>query len=843
MWRVNWHRLPTRLPRLAIAALALTLVLSFVVALVGLGSMIRSTTRGLIAATAADITVVPTGSLSGSNIVSEPPVLDEGIVSTIESLRGVMSVAGRVHGGDIFPVSAAGELLRSHLAPTMTGSYVTAQDEESVALTITEGRAPTGEAEVVVDASTLQRSGHALGETMVFARPGPRDAISASIVGVTAPDTGDSVGATFALFSEATARAAFLGGQDGYNSTWVDVDEEADVAALVDQIAELLPSDFMAVPAAEYSSATRFQLYPRLGITEIITWVLIVALLVAAVAVVAGPMRDLMGVQRRDITLLRRAGAGRGALQSLLVVDALLVGLVGSLLALPVGLWLAGTINDAGRARGLSLGGAVPELGLPAVVGIVVAGLAVALIAARTPARSLLRTAGGLAPRPVRPPRFSFGDAAWTGLGLVVVGIALLIAVDRVESMPSPFTWALIGAGAVIVGAVAAVPVIAYPIVAVVSALVRLVDRLVGTLVPRHLMRRPGRFARATTALVLGTALVAALSVLSTTARASAEEDIPKALDADLVVTSAAPGGFARSFSATIAETPGVAAVASIGEHAALLGERAGTVTFMDPDTLEDMLAVEVEGRLPTRAGEALVDSRYAAAHQVTLRSNQPITINQESADVRVIGVLHAPRGFALGDFILPRVALADYEATDNDTLVAIDLAPGADQAQTREALDGVLAADPVLDLATPSELAGVRGRQLDAAAEGLDLLWNTVLLVSILAIGYVMSLAVTDRRRETQGLLEIGMEPPQQFAATLTESLLMALVGALVGTAAGTMAGVGLHWGLRDAGFAVLAIDWGRLAGLVGLGLLAGLVAGLVPAAVAAGSTSRENV
>lgn len=842
MWRATWRSLPHRLGHLLLTALAVALGVGCLVALLGLNSMLRSTADGIVAGTTSDVTVVPAGSLTAGDAVATSALIPADVIAAIGKLPGVTAVHGQIRGGDVFPVDKDGQVLEGKLVPTIAGNYIpAAQTDDRPRIGIALGRAPKAAGEVAIDAETLTRTGLDVGQPITFARPGSSAPSRATIVGVLTLGSGRTAGATYAIFSDDGARALFLGGLAGWNGAWIEAAPKTDLPTLAAEVKELLPPGYEAIDGHRAATATQYQLHPLLGMLQLGLAVTGIIALLIAFALVRIGVAHLIAQRRPELARWRRLGAGRRMTSFVVTVELFVVGLLGSLLAVPVGLWLAGLVETLASNRGYTLGSGEPKLRAIETLLVVAGGTLLTLVASRSHIRAAVTAPPVPNRRTYASPVVRFGDSAWTGLGLVVVGVALLILVDRMPTLPRPPIWAIGGAIAIIAGAVMAVPVLGWPLVRLLGLAARLPLADAGRLAIRSITRNPARFTRTTAALVLGAGLVAAFGVLADSGRTSAAELVPQGMRGDLLVTSSGSGGFGRDVAVELAQVPGVTAVRSIGFRTALDDGSARRAVTADPADFQGVIGITVdEGRAPRAVDEVMLDAAFARSHDLGPGATWALRINQSDARVRVVGTYTTPPGTDGGDFATLRDTFVSRGVPDIDSIVSLTVSGKA--ASVQPAVRKVVADNPLLAVQTPQELGAAMGDRLAAVTTALDSVLQIVAVASIVGITAMLVGAATQRRRELRTLRAAGMEDWQLAAMVALEAVVMGTVGAVVGTAAGALAGWGLTLGLRESGYAVTEFEWGRLWGLVFLGLLVGLASAIVPTAWALWTSSDHR-
>ena len=283
-----------------------------------------------------------------------------------------------------------------------------------------------------------------------------------------------------------------------------------------------------------------------------------VALFVGAFIIV-NTFSMLIGQRARELALLRALGASRGQVLRSVLGEAAIVGVVGSGLGIALGVLIAQGAKAAIRwALGVDIGASLPVTSSHRAdqpggghTGHVAAAVLPARRAARTApvaamrGRCCRRTEGAPAPRHDR------AGHSWS-LGAAV----LAVSVTR-SSVP----WTVAGVGAVIavLGMLVGAP--GPPARSSVSSPGRSSCSVgvIGRLARQNALRVPRRTAATASALMIGLALVAGISVLAQSVKASVSEGVANELTSDFVLNAAefpVPGAVAVEARACRASSP-----------------------------------------------------------------------------------------------------------------------------------------------------------------------------------------------------------------------------------------------------------------------------------------------
>jgi putative ABC transport system permease protein len=195
-----------------------------------------------------------------------------------------------------------------------------------------------------------------------------------------------------------------------------------------------------------------------------------------------------------------------------------------------------------------------------ALVGLLV-GVGVTVVAALGPARGAVR----IPPVAALDDRQSGPTASLRrrfigGTALALVGVIMLAV-----GLAKP-AIALVGVGAVAIflGAATLAPAIARPLSSVIGRPLARVLGEPGKLGRENSMRSPRRTAQTASALMVGLALVAAISVFGASVSRSTTSSVDQAVSADLIVSATGSGELSNSAASLASAVPGVTATTTV---------------------------------------------------------------------------------------------------------------------------------------------------------------------------------------------------------------------------------------------------------------------------------------
>lgn len=568
--------------------------------------------------------------------------------------------------------------------------------------------------------------------------------------------------------------------------------------------------------------------------------------LIAAIALFAGAFLifntlSMTVVERvRELGLLRAAGATRHQLTAYILVQASVIGVVGSALGIVVGGALA-----AGIATWLGAVGNVP-VGAPVVrpvdvLATLLVGLGVTLAAAVEPARRAGRVAPVEALKArLESPSTRRARLRWLVGVFVAVGLLGLLIWPRAAG-----DGALVRAltvYAILLGVALLVPLLLPWLARICGlpfiALARLEERLARASV----LRDRARAALTVGALTIGLALIVALGGVGQHARAAAGAWIADVVPGDLVVTSIFPRALDEGIDETLGSLPGVDAVSPFATFdLAIDGRRLDGAAMVGDDLASD-------GRLHLVAGDradalealdaggaAIVPAGLAATNAMSVGSVLRATAADGSPlDLTVVGVAERTLPGRSGESILvgwPDAARLGVVGADAFAVRFESPASAVDQAALAEEARS-LALDPV-----PLErIQGAIGEALERVFSLFDALSLVAVIVASLGIVNTLTMNVLERVREIGVLRAAGMTRGQVWRSVVVEAGITGLVGAVCGVVSGIVVGgamVALSGGRLDPG---TAIPWLAVGLAFVLGVVLAMLAAAYPARLASG-------
>ncbi len=825
--KVTLRNLAAHKVRLGLTALAVMLGVSFVAGTLIFTQTLQNTFNSLFAQVGKGTDVVVRGraAFTGQQGQTDRRPVPERLLSRVRAVPGVAELLPSVTGYAAV-IGRNGKIVANTGPPTIGVAWHAIPDLSP--LRLTAGRGPRSPGEVAVDSVTAAKARYRPGDRVRILTRGP--ARTMTLVGIFQfGSLGNLAGATLTAFDPATAQRLLL--KPGFVS-------EIDVHALPGlsqrvlraRVQAVLPADFEAVTGAAVARENATMVQQALKFLN--TFLLVFGFLAVFVGafIIFNTFSMLVAQRTRELALLRAVGASRGQVTRAVMGEALGVGVFAATAGLALGFGLAQLLRRLLSAFGFSLPTSGLGLNPQAVAWSYAVGVCVTLVAAYGPARRAAKTPPVAALRDdVAMPARSLRVRMVVG-GLVTLAGAGMTAAGLERALSGASTAALTGAGAavVFVGAAMLAPSVSRPVVRVLAAPFPRIFGTPGRLARQNAQRNPRRTAATASALMIGLALIGAVTVLNSSAQVSIDQAVATGFGADFVVTSRSFVPFGPEVTTTLAHVPGVTATVPLYVTSARV---AGKVQFV---TAGDAGGIARALRLSVTSGSASADGMLvpkALADTYHLRPGSAETVqftDGTKARGRVSGVYATSQIF--NNVLLPVGMYRDHISRPLVNDVFLTAESGA-SGGVRKDLDSVLAGYPNLKLLDETGLKqDVKGQIATLTNIILALL---LLAVVIGAIGIVntLALSVIERTREIGLLRAVGTSRRQLRRMIRLEAVVISVFGALLGLALGLAFGAALRRSLASDGFTVLSVPVLQLtAYLVGAALI-GMVAAVWPA------------
>jgi putative ABC transport system permease protein len=841
MMTLTLRGLWARKRRLAGTFLAVFLGVAFLTGTVVLGDTMRASFDDLFteANAGTDAVVRRATDIQTDPGEAQTGLVPESLVEDLEAVDGVAAAEGSIEGyGQL--LGRDGEALGGNGPPTVAGNWIA--DSELNPYRLAEGRVPRADDEVVVNRAAADDGDLGVGDTTTLLTPEP---VEVEIVGLATFGSEDGfVGITFTAFTLDAAQQ-YLTKQPGQVST-ISVRGEAGGSQddLIRGIRTELPDGIEVISGNGLTDENISDINKEFldFFTTFLVVFACVALLVATFSI-HNTFSILVAQRTRESALLRAVGARRSQILSSVITEAILIGIVGSVVGVVGGLGIAGLLKGLFDAMGFSLPAGDLAVDLTAVVFPIVVGIVVTLVAGAAPALKAARVAPLAALRDVavEPSRASalraLAGGAVTATGVLVVLTAVLGSGDSVLGRAG------LGALLTFVGVVVLGPVVARPVAGVIGVVPTRLRGITGVLARENAMRNPRRTASTASALMIGVGVVTLFTVFAASLKTAVDDSVSQSFRGDLVVTSGVFGGQALSplLASDIGALPEVETATGLGTGRALVNSDTETFSIVEPSQLDNVLDLEVsEGSVgDLRRREIAVSETVAEDNDWTVGTSIPVAfLDGTTTEVR-IGAIYRERDIA-GNYLISREGWRAHAVQDLDTTVLVALAPAVELEAGKAAVQEVVDDYGSPDVQDRDEYIESTTTAFDSMLNVVYVLLGLAILIALMGIANTLSLAVYERTRELGLLRAVGESRRQLRSMIRWESVITAVFG----TIGGLVLGVFLGWALVEAasdstGEFITAPSFttpvGRLVTVLVVGAVAGVLAAVRPARRAA--------
>ncbi|MGO5374959.1 ABC transporter permease [Bifidobacterium thermophilum] len=838
-----------------------------------------SASAGSAASSAASATA---SSSSSDDDTDSRNNIDVSLVDTIAAVDGVQTAVPARSLDGVVLVNSDGVA-----ASSMTGTSANAMSEEYRwrSAHFVQGGYPRGEHEVAISSDTAGSAGLAYGSQtkIVYPSAGVQDVTVTGIF-----DLDDSQAGALVLGLDPDVVISELQAQGTSTDTIprIKVYGSANGGAaltekqqqdLADAINAALPADSQAtaVTGQSHRDELNKSYSKQLGFIQPLILIFAVLALFVGSFIIANTFTMIVRDSMRGYALLRSIGVSPGQIFATVIIQALLLGLVGSGIGVVLGWGIVEAIVAILAAQGTPFtASAAPTV--PIILLAFAVGIAVSLLGATLPARR-----AALAP-PIQamnettnpePPvtRRAIGGIVLALLGGLCWWFALAIAhTSDTAAGPTPWPalngigvgWPLgVGAGLLVVGVIMLAPALVRPFGAVLGWLPAHAFHVTGRLAVRNLSRQKRRTANTAAALFVALAIVGCIGVVTSSVKASVSDIVDNNLQADYVLSA----NSVRIPNAALDQVRQLPDVADVETTSVAMGVKVSGVpdpmpvfvtdrgfadTVIAPDswegdfygTLDDSTRVVVGETTASKYGWHVGDAieltsdgvTMAAAEAAQQQAQQAQEAARQSSRTATYTIGAIAKGVPWSSNIWIDATQAD-ELGESNALVTpsafVTLRDGTDADAARDDLENIVRPYYTISVMSHDEYKSATSSMVDQVMLGMYALLALSLVIAIFGIVNTLMLSISERTREIGVLRAIGTSDGQVRGMIAIESTLISIMGTVLGLVAGVAAGAEIRGCYSTMGMSVLSIPWRQLALFLVCSVLVGILASLAPA------------
>jgi putative ABC transport system permease protein len=542
----------------------------------------------------------------------------------------------------------------------------------------------------------------------------------------------------------------------------------------------------------------------------------------------------------REFAMLRTLGASRRQVLRVVTLEALVIGVLSSLLGLAGGYLVAAGINAAFRAFGIGIPTTAPSLAVRTVVLALLVGVGVTLLASIGPARRATKIPPIAALREGAVlPRGRF--ARYTPVFAMVIGLVGVLLIVQGFSGSGSTSSRLLGMG---IGALLVFVAVAMLARYVVSPVTRVLgwplERIAGTtgrLARENAMRNPARTARTAAALMIGLGLIVFVAVFTQGLKDGFRSAVVGSLRGNVVTQSSTFLPMPAGVTKVIAKDKDMAVVSPlISDRARIPAGGTHSIQSIDPATFGKVWDLPwTQGSDATyatlgRTG-VVVDKDVAKSEHLHVGSSVRLETRVGKTGTYVVRGTYDANNSPFTGFLMTPAAFDEISTNRQPINVLGKTVPGSNPDAVVSRIQGTLDVSyPIAQIQTRDQYVNDQLDQLNPIIALLYALLAISVIISVFGIVNSLVLSIFERTREIGMLRAIGLSRRQTRRMVRYESVITSVIGGILGTVVGVFFGFVMSKGLENQGIQ-FSVPVGQLVIFLIVSALVGVLAAILPA------------
>jgi putative ABC transport system permease protein len=555
----------------------------------------------------------------------------------------------------------------------------------------------------------------------------------------------------------------------------------------------------------------------------------------------------------KEIGILRAVGVEQGNVSRMFLLEALLMGVIGSLVGIAGGFLLASAANRVMRGMVAAVYGVVStaapaRLHLDQCAIAFVLGVTASMIGAWFPARGAASLDPALALHNIEA-RHRESVLGWrrTGAGvlLIAAGSALVFCTPPRLGLPIQFAFAAL----VLLGLTIVLPKLVLWSARTLRPIMNLMGGSEGALAVDAMIQTPRRSSATVGALMVGLMFVFSTTSYIQSYRQMIDRWMNQVLNADIFVATSAmlrstSYHFSEDLGRQIAALPGVKRVENVrftaipyrGDTAAVIAIEMDGFLIRSQKAIEGANSRTVYDQL-TRGEGVLVSRNFALRWGVGVGNSLTLESPTGTLVRPILGFLDDYRS-EKGTIFMDRALYKKYWTDDAVDFIDVDLNPGVGQLAMKQQVEQLTAGSFHAFVYTNAEFKRWISSLVDQFFTLNYMQLVVAVMIAILGIVNTLLISVSERRREIGIVRALGGLRSQIRKLVLLEAVAVAIVGVIVGSVAGMLNTVFMSHTVSEvlAGYSVpFYFPWEFVLLSVPVVIAVSLAAGLWPARNAA--------
>jgi putative ABC transport system permease protein len=762
--------------------------------------------------------------------------IPESLVATVQGVEGVAAAEGVIQ--DLGSLVIDGDFVSAQGgAPNLVFSTPSERFQSNQ---LVDGAFPSAPGEVAVDVDLAKREKLSIGQMVgLSTRTGVQ---SVRLVGTFRFADSDTIGGatlTAVTFDDAQR---WFDREDLVNAIVVAADPGVEADTLARRIAAIVPDDVRVETAEENADRQAADVNDDLGFLRDFLFVFAgIAVLVGAF-IIFNVFSITVAQRVRELAMLRTIGASRRQIMRSVLIEAVVIGLIASIIGIGVGVLFALLLNQIFDAVGFGLPTTGITLQPRTIIVPLVVGVVVTLIAAVIPAVRATRVApvavlreGAVLPKS-RFSRFT----PYIGILFGLIGVLAIIGGFRTSGVSQALSLIGVGALLILIGVGMAMRMLIRPIARGVGWPLQRVFGTSARLGRENTMRDPARTASTAAALMVGIGLVVFVAVFVHGLKSSFFDALDNTVRSDLIIISENFASMPAGVVDVTRSVPGVASALGVGFAEVDVDGDIEDMNAIDPAGAADAVRFDWQqggddsllGLLGTDG--AIVEHGFAESHNLRIGDNFRVTtIDGKKVGYQVISEYKDPQLFT--GFTVSDAAFQQISADGELGVLLASFEPGIDPDDGKAAVEAAIETSyPAAKVRTRAEYKDFIGEQVNLILTIFYALLAFSVLISLVGVVITLLLSIYERTREIGMMRAVGTTRMQIRAIIRSESVITCAIGGIIGLAVGLFLGWVMIKGLESEGLS-FSVPVGTLIVVFILALIAGVLAAVFPARRAA--------
>lgn len=832
MWKVTLRDIRENFGRFLMSVIAVSIGVAFLTGTLSLRDVLGATFSNLTSATITEDVYV-----TGPELTPPPYVtygeIEPHYLTAIQETDGV-ELAFPVWAISAYVYDDEGKSANVPQGPALGFNFLPEVDDEF----LIEGRGPE-RGEIIIEESTSVRSGIEVGDAVVVYvnEPVPMDVVGKFEFGTS------MAGASVIMMNEEELIETV---DAPITNITIRAGDGADPDEVKASIVQQLPDEYGVLTAAESKEKEDDVVSGILNIINTFLLVFVVIALAISTFIITNTFTISVRQRQRQFALLRAVGAMPRQVFTAVILQAAVIGVIGSIVGVIFGQGLLLLIRAGLEGFGMPLDGNLAVTPRTAAISIVV-GVIVTLLATIVPSRraaliapiEAMREGSGSTEKPLRVRTLISAVSLAIGVALVAYG----------ATNDSGIAFG-VGAGLLLLAIIGVMPALVAPAAATLGWIFRKLSPATGVLASRSLVASPRKTASTAVALAIGVALVSAGSSVAASIKETTAGDIDTNFESDIFVIANANVTDTAVARQLVEDVDGVVNVddSVVTGMAALVAVDGEPRDHMSATGFISSHAMDGFGMTYKSGSSAAIDDGKAAIYDwvsesvgATVGSTIQLTTETGSVEIEVGAIVES----GVLDFGAPSIMLPPSESEELPLIgprkpgMLVDIEDGADSAQLSDDIRLALKEQYVWGVADQNRIKDISNSQADGVLTIVYALLGLSVIIAVLGVVNTLTLSIVDRVREIGLLRAVGMQRSGVRRMVVQESIIITLFGTVVGVVFGVPLGLALTRYLASDGEALYVVPWATM----GVALLVGLVVGVLAAVLPARKAARMDV